>query len=93
MNRPRVKDLPVIDLRCSCSGEMVGHASPVSKIAPLREIFMSAHSEPGCVVTDRSSDIDSPPTGPAPLLQGDAVELPGFETVPTADTRSKSWTA
>lgn len=34
------------------------------------------------------------PAGPAPLLQGDAVELPGFESVEAApDQRSRPWTA
>lgn len=46
-------------------------------------------------VTETKADESDPlPTGPAPLLQGDAVELPGFESVPVADTREvKPWTA
>lgn len=33
-------------------------------------------------------------TGPAPLLQGDAVPLPGFSDVPVADDgKGKPWTA
>lgn len=82
---------PRIDLRCLCSGEMVGVVSPASKIAPLREIFMSAHNGPGCAVADCSSD-NTP--GPAPLLRGDAVELPGFGEVPESDTgKVRPWSA
>jgi hypothetical protein len=49
MKRPR------IDLRCSCSGEMVGTISPASKAPTMRDIFLSVHSEPGCIVTDHSA--------------------------------------
>lgn len=38
-------------------------------------------------------DDDSLPTGPAPLLQGDAVPLPGFESLAVTDSRGKPWQA
>lgn len=42
----------------------------------------------GAPVTDATA------FGPAPLLEGTAAELPGFDMVPTADTRgAKPWTA
>lgn len=46
-----------INLRCSCGSSMTGVVSaPMTDAIKMRDVFLSFHREPGCVVTDTSED-------------------------------------
>lgn len=87
-----MSERPHIDLRCSCSGEMVGVISPVEKLQQARAIFLSVHNEPGCTVTDCSSDVAPP--AQHEVRQAGAAMLPGLEMVPEKPAeRGQPWKA
>jgi hypothetical protein len=59
-SRRAVAARPMIELnlRCSCGSTMKGRISaPLRDAFAMRDIFLSFHREPGCVVTDTSGDV------------------------------------
>lgn len=46
-----------LNLRCSCGSTLSGIVSaPMTDAIKMRDIFLSFHRDPGCVVTDKSED-------------------------------------